>query len=347
MSSEKTEDASPKRLREAREKGQVPKSRDLTTAAILLVCGGALSASGESLIATLKNMMSTCLRLAAAPSTAPATVLEFGVSQGVSAAMPIVLAATAAAALASFLQVGPLLSLKAVEPKLEKLNVIKGIGNLFTRKQFVELLKTLLKMLFIGYLTWDVLVDGTRVVADLSGRSPGFLLPVTASLGGRLVFRVGGGMLALGILDLFFQRWQHKRDQKMSKDEVKREYKDAEGDPTTRAERERMRREILEHNAVESVRQADVLVVNPTHLAIALRYDEEASEAPLVVAKGEEHVAARMIEAARQSGVPIMRDIPLARSLYELGRGDEVPEALYEAVAAVLRAAWAESAESE
>lgn len=129
----------------------------------------------------------------------------------------------------------------------------------------------------------------------------------------------------------------------MTRDEVKREHKESEGDPHVKGERQRLHRELLEHQVLESVRTADVLVVNPTHIAVALRFDAESEqEAPEVVAKGVDHLARRMIEVATEAGVPVLRDIPLARSLHGLDLGEEVPEALYDAVAAVLRAAWEE-----
>ena len=158
-----------------------------------------------------------------------------------------------------------------------------------------------------------------------------------------LVFvRVGGAIAALAILDFLYQKWRYLKDQRMTKDEVKREYKDAEGDPHAKQQRDRLHKEIVEHNMVESVSLADVLVVNPTHLAVALHYDDDAANAPEITAKGSEHLARRMIEVAEQAGVPVVRDVPLARALFQLELGDEIPEALYDAVAVVLHAAWSE-----
>ena len=342
MSSDKTEEATPKRLREARCKGQVPKSKELGTAAVLLATGGALLATGETVVADLRALFALTFR-AIAEDIAPLALLDAGLSIGAGLIVPVLLAAMAAGTVINFLQVGPLLTLEPVAPKLERLDVIKGIKNLFTRRQLMELVKTLLKMVVVGFVLYQVLRSSTRGLVGLAGRDAAAALQGAGSLVTTLLFRVGGAVLAIGILDVFFQRWQHARDQRMSKDEVKREYKDAEGDPHAKQERDRLHREILENDSVEQVRDADVLVVNPTHLAIALRYDEGAADAPTVLAKGQEHLAERMIRAAREAGVPIMRDVPLAHALYELERGDEIPETLYEAVAAVLRAAWDEA----
>lgn len=341
MATEKTEEPTPKRLREARRKGQVPKSRELGTAAVVLATGGALVATGEGVLTELRAVFALTFGAIEA-DTAPLEVLNAGVAIGASLIVPILLAAMVAGTMASFLQVGPLLTMEPVKPQLKRLDVIQGIKNLFTRRQLMELLKTLLKMAIVGFVLFQVLRDGLRGIVGLAGRDAFATLEGTGSLVTSLLFRVGGAVLAIAILDVFYQRWQHRRDQRMTKDEVKREYKDAEGDPHAKQERERVHREIVEHDAVEQVRDADVLVVNPTHLAVALRYDEDRGDAPTVLAKGQEHLAQRMIRAAKEAGVPIMRDVPLARALYELERGDEIPEALYEAVAAVLRAAWDE-----
>ena len=346
MATEKTEEPTPKRLREARRKGQVPKSRELGTAAVLLATGGALVASGAGALEELRALFGLTFR-AIEEGTSPLALLSAGIAIGAGLIVPVLLAAMVAGTMANFLQVGPLLTLEPVKPQLSRLDVIKGIKNLFTRRQLMELLKTLLKMGIVGFVLWGVLRDGVRGLVGLAGRDAAAALEGTGAMVTTLVFRVGGAVLAVAILDVFYQRWQHRRDQRMSKDEVKREYKDAEGDPHAKQERDRAHREIVEHGALEQVRDADVLVVNPTHLAIALRYDEDEADAPTVLAKGQEHLAQRMIRAAKEAGVPIMRDVPLAHALYELERGDEIPETLYEAVAAVLRAAWDEAGRPE
>jgi flagellar biosynthetic protein FlhB len=252
-----------------------------------------------------------------------------------------------AGTLASVLQTGPLLALDAVAPDLSRLNPFPGIARMFTRRQAVELLKSLAKIGLVGWLAWGVLRDGLRGIVALAGRDAHVALAAAGTLGRTLLVRAGVAMLAIAILDVFFQRWQFAQDQKMSKKEVEREHKESEGDPHTKQERERLRREILAHDVVENVRRADVLVVNPTHLAVALEYDGDEGDAPTVVAKGQDELARRMIEAAREAGVPVLRDVPLAHALTELDLGDEIPEVLYEAVAAVLKVAWAEREREE
>ena len=349
--SEKTEEATPKKLREARKRGEVPKSRELGTAAILLAVGGALLATASEGARSLRHAWDLSLgaveRVGTPDALPPSEVLRAGFSFGVDAMLPMVLAALLAGTLAQFLQVGPLLSFDAIQPKLERLNPVQGAKNLFSSKRLFVFLRSVVQLGIVGYVTFRVIRADLRSLVGLSGSGPAVSASAVAELVIGLTLRVGGAVLVLAVLDVFYQRWRFAKDQRMSKDEVKREYKDAEGDAQAKQARQRMHRELAEHSLVESVASADVLVVNPTHLAIALRYDEEEGDAPLVVAKGMDHLAQRMIAVAESAGVPVMRDVPLAHALFELETQDPIPEELFDAVAAVLHAAWAERDASE
>ncbi len=343
MSGEKTEEPTPKKLREARERGEVPRSREMSSAAVLLAAGAALSAGAEGTLTNVRGCLDSSLAAASGTVSAPPTaMLQVCASLGLSAMLPVLLAAMLAGTTVSFLQVGPLLTLKPLQPQPRRIDPIQGTKQLFSQRRLVDLLKSLFLLGVVGYVVWSVLRDRIGGLVGLVGRDARATMSAAGSLVTTLIFRVGGATVAVGVLDFFYQRWRHKRDQRMTKDEVKREYKDAEGDPQHKAERQRMHQELIEHGVMEEVRGADVLVVNPTHIAVALRYDEERDEAPQVRAKGRDGLAQRMIRAAEEAGVPIVRDVPLARALYELQEGEEIPEELYEAVAAVLHAAWQE-----
>jgi flagellar biosynthesis protein FlhB len=343
MSEQKTEAPTPRKLRRARERGEVPKSRELNTAVVLLVAAAGLSWWGPGMAAALTEVLHLSLVAVAspAPERLPA-VLGAAARQAVWALAPLLLLVAAAGGLVAFLQVGALFTVRPVLPQPARVDPVKGLARLFSPRQGVELLKTLAKMAIVGAVAWTTLRSGLRGVATASGAGAPALLHATAGLVGLLLLRVGVAMAVLAVPDLLYQRWQHRRDQRMTKDEVKREHREAEGDPHAKQHRDRMHREIVEYGVLEEVRRADVLVVNPTHRAVALRYDEDAHEAPEVRAKGQDALARRMIEVARQAGVPVLRDVPLTRALFELELGDEIPPALYEAVAAVLRAAWEE-----
>ena len=346
MAQQKTEEATPKKLQKAREKGEVAKSREVATAAVLLAAAGVLWATGpqvrQYLVSCFTLIFDTVERGAIAH---PSTYLEASAILGVKAILPLLLVVMLAGGFSIFLQVGGLVSFKKIVPDIKRIDPVKGSKNLFTRRQVVELVKTILKIVIIGYVVWTTIADSLRGVTGLAAmNSAEATLGAAAQLVMSLLVRVGGAMVALAALDFIYQRWQFRQDQKMTKDEVKREHKESEGDPHLKQERSRVHREILEHATLEDMRRADVLVVNPTHYAVALTYDEELDDAaPEVVAKGQDHLARRMKEVAMQEGIPIMRDVPLAQSLFDLGIGTEIPEELYEAVAAVLHAAYKES----
>jgi flagellar biosynthesis protein FlhB len=349
MSDERTEEASPKKLRDARRRGEVWKSRELGTAATLLAAGGVLGATGGAILDAHVASFHLALDAAAGRLAAsPGAVLEASVTLAAQALAPLIGALVVLGALASLVQVGPLFAPEAIAWKLERLDPIAGAKNIFSQKRLIELAKTLLLIVLVGWIGVKTLGDGLRGTLALSGRDALPALEAGGALVRTLLLRVGGAMLVVAVLDVLYQRWRYLRDQRMSKDEVKREHKDAEGDPHVRQQREQLRHEIAQHGALENVRRADVLVVNPTHLAIALRFDEEGEQAaPEVLAKGQDELARRMIEAAREAGVPVMRDVPLAHGLWALDVGEEIPETLYEAVAAVLQAAWSERAAEE
>ena len=342
--SEKTEEATPKRQREARAKGQVARSRDLVGALLLLAAALALGATAPGWVEQLRGLVALVLSAIASPR--PASLLPLlgaAMQTGLSASAPVLAATVAAAVLGTLAQTGPVFASEAIGFDLARLDPVEGARRLVSLRGLVELLRGLVKLAVVGVVAYLTLRDALHGLGGLVGRGAEAALEGAASLGRTLLVRVGAATFALGLLDLLYQRWQLAKDQRMSKDEVKREHKDAEGDPHAKQERERVRREVAQHDLLESVRSATVLVVNPTHLAVALRFEEDGDQAaPEVVGKGQDELARRMIRAAEEAGVPVLRDVPLARGLFELEVGDEIPERLYDAVAAVLRAAWAE-----
>ncbi|MCA9580738.1 MAG: EscU/YscU/HrcU family type III secretion system export apparatus switch protein [Myxococcales bacterium] len=342
---QRTEEATPRKIRRARERGEVATSRDLTMAltwwATLAVFFLAGSWMGARLIAMLTDGLSTSASLGR-DALLPTMIASAEVGFVVLA--PLLGALLFVGTIVSFLQVGPLLSLEAIAPRLDRLNPSRGVQNLFSQRKFVELGKNLVKLLLVAVVLAFLLAESVRGMVSLVGRSPETLLRLGTDPVLALGVRVGGLLLFLAVIDVAYQRWRFRRDQRMTKEEVQREHRETEGDPRAKQARERIYREMVTQAALHDVRRADVLVVNPTHYAVALRYDDREDEdrAPEVLAKGEEELARRMIEAAREAGVPILRDVPLAHALYALEEGTEIPPHLYEAVAAILRAAWAE-----
>jgi flagellar biosynthetic protein FlhB len=343
QSGEKTERPTEKRIREARRKGQVAKSQDLTSALLMLAAvtvlwlagsymGGQLSGSmREQLVhaASFKGELSRADVLAA---------LLGGVKALAMALLPMFAVLFFIAALVGYFQVGSIFSFESVKPNLNKLNPAESFKQKFFKgRPYLELGKTLLKLVItsavIGSVLWTARRDLIALTEQPTQRVASFTLALIFEIG----LKVGLAFIALGVADFFLQRFLHLKELRMTKQEVKEEWKETEGNPLYKSARRQLHREILMQSVMAAVRTADVVVVNPTHLAVALRYDRQTMSAPVVVAKGAELIAARIKEIAAEAEVPILRDVPLARGLYELEIDAEIPEALFEAVAEVLR----------
>jgi flagellar biosynthesis protein FlhB len=268
--------------------------------------------------------------------------IEAAFSSGMFAVAPILLATAAASVLATVVQTGGATSWHPLVPRLEHLDPAQGVRRLFSTRSLVEALKSFAKLVVVAAVLWSLFAPAVRGAVSIARSDAASAGRLAADLALAAIVRTGGALLAIGILDALYQRWQLRRDLRMTKEEVRREHRETEGDPQVKRARERLHREVAEHSILEEVRRATCVIVNPEHLAVALRYVEGESDAPQVIAKGERLVAARIVEIARQAGVPILRDVPLARALFSLEVGEEIPEALYEAVAEVLRLLRAE-----
>ncbi len=257
-------------------------------------------------------------------------------------ALPVLLAAAIAGAVGQAVQTGGFISMGRLSPKLDKLNLYEGVKNLFSTQKLTAVVRALVSGSVVAWLAYRGLKSHLIDVAHLTGRLQ-YVGTVASEIARKVALDAAVVGVALGALDMLVVRRAWRKRLMMSKDDVKREYKESEGDPQTKAARERAHHEMLASATVGNVKNATVVVVNPTHLATALKYDEkDGDEAPVVVAMGEGDLAQRIIAAARDYGVPVLRDVPLARALAELQIGDAIPEALYEAVAEILREAWAE-----
>lgn len=335
--SEPTEEASPKRIREARERGQVATSRDAVATAALLAALGALWATRVQLLDAFRMALALAVRAAGAqghPSVAGVLVQASTSVLGVLLA-PIA-AGAAAATLVGALLSGFLFAPAAALPRLDRLDPVGALKRYAKPRTYVEPLMQFAKGCVLLYLGWSA---ARAVLPWILGSPRAAPRDFPVLLGETLrtvVFRMMAAAVAFAGLDVLYRRWQYARDLRMTKEEVKREHKESEGDPHTKAERERLHREMLAEATLHNVRKASFVITNPTHYAVALAWDEEAMDAPCLVAKGEGEFARRIVEEARRAGVPVLRDAPLARSLHELEIGDEIPESLYEAVAAVV-----------
>ena len=341
MSDQKTEKPTPKKLREARKKGQVAKSKDITQSLLFLAFMAALTTAGPALITGAKALFTDSFRpeLLTGQLRGDEVIRRLGYAGGqwIMFSAPFLAAVTVVAMAVEFLQVQALFAPEAIKFKPEKLNFIKGLENIFFKpKTYLELVKNLVKFALVIGLLYFVVRGSLRDIILTAGANPETTGKLAASLSLTLLFRVGVLFLLLGAADYFLQKKLHLKELMMSKDEVKREYKEDEGDPHIRHQRRHLHQEILAQNMVQNVPRANVVVVNPTHLAIAIQYDELSMNAPQVTAKGQETMAKKIRDLAEKSGVPVTRNVPLAHSLFQVDLGSEIPEELYEAVAEVL-----------
>lgn len=345
MADDKTEKPTPKRLEEARKKGQVSKSNDLTQATLFLVAGGVLYFSGPQMVAQLKVFMiesfNPKLLAGSIDSLTLSDRMENALVKFLLLSAPLLMSLVIAAIAVNFAQIrGLIFSPEVLSPKFQKLNPVAGLQNLFLKsKTYIDLVKNLLKFFIITWLAYSTLkgelrglVLSSRVGIEQVGAFAPRLLFAT-------LFQVGGVFVIFGTADFALQQYQFMKGLMMSKEEIKREYKEQEGNPEVKGHRRSLHMALLRENAVKNVPKAQAVVVNPTHLAVALQYDEEHMNAPRIIAKGEMKLAKKIVEIARKHNVPIMQNIPLARSLYTVELDEDIPEELYETVAEILNLA--------
>jgi flagellar biosynthesis protein FlhB len=328
----RTEPATPRRLAEARRRGDLAVSRELSGAVSLLAGLAVLAAGGAGWFASLASEVRGGLLAALAPEPAPAAALLQAALTVLRLTSPLAVTALAAALAAGALQTGGHLSLEPLAPRLERVDPVRGLARLLSPARLAALGLGLLKSALVVAAALHGWRDGAAVLAQLPRtEAPGAAL---LALLWPLAWRLCGALLLLGAADLLVVRWRHRRRLRMSRDEVRREAREDQGDPRLRSERRRVHRALGE---VGPVARATCLVVNPTHLAVALHHRRGSGEPPRVLAKGAGPAAARLRSLARRAGVPVVRDPPLARALHRLAEvGDEIPEVLYDAAAAVL-----------
>ncbi|MBN9683285.1 MULTISPECIES: EscU/YscU/HrcU family type III secretion system export apparatus switch protein [unclassified Corallococcus] len=334
MSGEKTEQPTAKRLREARRKGQLPRSRMLTSSATTL--GGLLGfiAFAPEGFDRLKDWTA---RLMLEQTAAGAW--EEGAWVAARLCGPALGGALAASLAVSVATVGFELDARHAAPKLERINPAAGLKRLFSVRPLLELGKALLVAALLGLIVWNevesVGADALQTAWLEGTRGMEFLLGRLAALVTRLAWVV----LGCGAVDYAIARRRHRHELMMTREEVKREHKESEGDPRHKGQRRALHRQLAQGGPARGVQKATAVIVNPTHIAVALRYDAGECDAPYLVAKGREQDALALKEEARQQGIPVVRDVPLARSLIHFDVGESIPEELYQAAAVVLRTA--------
>ncbi len=340
MSEDRTEKATPKRREEARKRGQVARSQEVNTGMSLLGAFVLLGVFGAATYQSLSNLMVRTFTGAGEQRTmTPNAAWGLGVdliTQCIRLVTPFAAGAVVLGITASVIQVKPMLSTESMKPKFSVLNPGKGLKRLVSIRSLVNLVKDLLKLTIVGAVTWMVLRSSFDDLVHMTGAEPRTSVAMVGGLVLKLGLFVGGAYMLLAVADVIYQRWQHEKDLRMTKDEVKREMKEGDLSPEVKGQMKRRQREMAMARMMSAVPDADVVITNPTHFAVALRYARDLP-APQVVAKGADRQAFRIRTAANEHGIQIVEDPPLARSLYAAAEvGEFIPAEAFAAVAEIL-----------
>lgn len=346
-SGDKTEKPTPKKLQDARKKGDIAKSRDITSTAgmlvILLLAAVALPVVGKQVAALVQASFEVMHEpfVQAAPRLGRQAGLTLLMVVGL-VAVPVALVG----ALVEFLQAGPVLTTEKLKPKAENLNPAKGLKRMFSMNNLVELLKSILKTAVVGTIAWLVLrklLPGLPLLVEGRPENVGAALWHTTWL---LLAWAGGSFVLVSAMDLAWQRYSFMKKMRMSMRDIRQEMKDAEGDPHMKGQRRQLQQEWAQQGASNAAAEAHVLVVNPTHVAIAIDYHRERCPVPTVIAKGQDDDALAMRQAAQEAGVPVLRNVELARQLLaDADTGELVPAELFDIIATVIL--WAQDVRHE
>ena len=346
MADEKTEEATPKRREDERKKGNIARSQDMTAALTVTAGVGLLFAFSSSILEKLKNLLYyTCTHLNPDEIEVNDIITIFAPYAKITGEilLPFLIGLAAVTAIIMRLQVGPLFATEKIKPKIDKLtpssmlNGLKRIMNPFSPRNMLEIGKSVLKMAIVGYCGFSAVNGRKDELLGLLGMDIPTAFAVLASILTQMIINICVAMLIIGFIDKKYQDYEYNKSIKMTKQEIKDEWKNMEGDPVIKSKIKSAQMQFMKQKMMSAVPNADVVVANPTHFSVALKYDKDIAPAPVVVAKGVDYMAFKIREIAKANGVPIVENKPLARSLYKLVQVDQViPAELYVAVAEIL-----------
>lgn len=338
---DKTEKATPKKRQDLREKGQVLQSREVPTSLILLIMFISLRIFGG-------NVYNGCVKIfnmffsqtSEYNLQEPIEIMKlvtFVILEIIKMVAPFFLIAMLIGILSSFIQIGFLFTFESLKPKFSNLNPLNGLKKMFSSRSLFELLKSIAKVIIVGWVAWSSIqsefINMTKLM-DLSiGQIATYLIDTALGIATKICF----SLLIIAAFDYFFQWRKHEKDIRMSKQEIKEEYKQMEGSPEIKSKIKQKQREISMRRMLQEVPKADVVITNPTHYAVAIKYDSKEMSAPYIIAKGVDYMAKRIKEMAKENKIHITENVPLAQALYKsVNIGEAVPPELYKAVAEVL-----------
>ncbi len=338
--SERTEQATPKKREEARKKGQTAKSREIPSVVILMAGMSVLFSLGTFMYHQLSILLTGLLKQMGSAS------LDWGSLQTLNMEMvrsllmilsPILIAVAAASILSHWVQSGVLFSTETLKPDWSKISLSSGFKRVFSTSSLVELLKAFFKMAIVGGVAWLTIEKEWPRILILTGQEPVTFFRTLSSVLWSLFLKTCLVMVALAGLDYFFQRWSYEKGLRMTKQEVKEEFRQSEGDPLIKSRIRSIQRQLARRRMMAEVPKADVIITNPTHLAVALAYRSKEMQAPQVVAKGAGLIAEKIRAIGQSHQVPIVENKPLAQILYKtVDMGEQIPSTLYQAVADIL-----------
>lgn len=346
---EKTEEATPKKLRDARKKGQVAKSQDLPSAFTFIISIWAVLAMSVTLYHYLGDFIIEVFKKA--PQANAMTAIPAFFYEGAwvifMASMPAMAAVCAIGILVNFLMVGPMFATEVFKFDIKKFNPVENLKSKFKIKTLIELIKSLFKVFVAAYLIYGVMYDSIPVLIKTVSMPMASSLLVFYAFLMEVIIKVGLFFIAVAVIDFAYQKYNFSKEMRMEKFEIKQEYKNTEGDPHIKGKRKQIAQEIAyEAGGAAGVKKASAVVTNPTHLAIAIGYEKGVDAAPYICGMGKDYLAQQMIKIATEAGIPVVRNIKLAHKLWEEGEVYEyVPEGTYESVAEILR--WIASLNSE
>jgi flagellar biosynthesis protein FlhB len=336
---ERTEDATAKRRNDFREKGQVAQSKDVHTAAIFTI----VLLFWVFYLPVFINEFTTALALILQSiddvAITPSQIMElsfFLVKELGLLMAPLFIIVLLIGFFSSFFQIGWLFTTKPFQPDISKFDPIKGMGRIFSKKSIVELVKSILKIVLIAWVAYSTVLDNFEEALALVDTSVPDAFRFLGRTAGIILAKICAVLIFLAFIDLIFVRYEMEQKMKMTKQEVKEEYKETEGDPLVKAQIRAIQRQMARRRMMAEVPGADVVITNPTHLSIAVRYDSKEMDAPIIIAKGAGVIAMNIREIARQHNIPIVENPPVARLLHKIDLGATIPEELFKAVAEIL-----------
>ncbi len=338
MSGEKTEQPTDKHLRDAAREGQVAKSQEVSSTAVVLAVFTYVWTGYDWISGEIRDLMILASDSIALPfGTGLKNLVGAGGWTFLILTVPCVALAAVAGTLGHLVQTGVMFAWKAATPKLDNLNPKNWFSKTFSWKNLIEFIRSIIKICAVAWIFYAIFMDALPMILRIPGHGLSAVDAMLREVMGEAVQYCFAAFIVIAALDWMFQRHLFTKQHMMSKEDIKNENKESEGDPQIKSQRKQMYQELSANDKTVSVRSADVLVTNPTHLAIAIEYKQDKTPLPIILAKGEGALAARMIRAAEEAGVPIMRNVPLAHDLWEKGRELEyIPSELIESVAEVL-----------